>query len=78
MINPETSNIKIIDFGLSSLIPKENINLKSPMRLEGVLSYISPEQTGRINRSVDYRSDLYSLGVVFYELFTGRRPFLTK
>ncbi len=42
---------------------------------EGVLAYVSPEQTGRMNRMLDYRTDFYSLGVVFYELLTGQRPF---
>ena len=75
LIDPEAERIRIIDFGLSTLVPREEIALKNPERLEGTLSYISPEQTGRINRSVDYRSDLYSFGVVLYEMLTGERPF---
>ncbi len=70
--------LKIIDFGISSWIPKENVGLGNPERLEGTLAYISPEQTGRMNRSVDYRADFYSLGVTLYELLTGVLPFEEK
>jgi len=56
-------------------LPRENPTLKNPNQLEGTLAYISPEQTGRMNRSLDYRTDLYSLGVTFYELLTGQLPF---
>ncbi len=67
--------VKIIDFGISTELKREIsqcINLKT---LEGTIPYISPEQTGRMNRPVDSRSDLYSLGITFYELFTGTLPF---
>lgn len=66
---------KIIDFGLSSLLLKENLEVQSLQKLEGTLDYISPEQTGRMNRAIDYRSDFYSLGATFYELLTGRHLF---
>jgi len=72
---PRTKLLKIIDFGIASLLPRENPTLKNPEQLEGTLAYLSPEQTGRINRSMDYRTDLYSLGVTFYELLTGQLPF---
>ena len=75
VVNPETKQLKIIDFGIASRLPRENPTLKTPEQLEGTLAYISPEQTGRINRSLDYRTDLYSLGVTFYELLTGVVPF---
>ncbi|WP_414529044.1 AAA family ATPase [Nodularia chucula] len=75
LINPETKQIKLIDFSISSLLPKENSEIKSPHLLEGTLAYMSPEQTGRMNRGIDYRSDFYSLGVTFYELLTGKLPF---
>jgi predicted ATPase/serine phosphatase RsbU (regulator of sigma subunit)/tRNA A-37 threonylcarbamoyl transferase component Bud32 len=75
ILNPETGQIKIIDFGISTVLTRENPTLKNPNVLEGTLDYISPEQTGRMNRSLDYRSDFYSLGVTFYELLTGKLPF---
>jgi serine/threonine protein kinase len=56
-------------------LPRQHFALKKPEVLEGTLAYISPEQTGRMNRALDYRSDFYSLGVTFYQLFTGRLPF---
>jgi predicted ATPase/serine phosphatase RsbU (regulator of sigma subunit)/tRNA A-37 threonylcarbamoyl transferase component Bud32 len=77
VVNPETKELKIIDFGIASRLPRENLTLKSPEQLEGTLAYISPEQTGRINRSLDYRTDLYSLGATFYEMLTGQLPFTT-
>jgi PAS domain S-box-containing protein len=78
VFNPRTGEAKIIDFGLSTILPRENISSVNLNVLEGTLSYISPEQTGRINRAVDYRTDFYSLGVTFYELLTQRLPFEEK
>ncbi|HEY9834436.1 MAG TPA: AAA family ATPase [Stenomitos sp.] len=75
LINPETKQIKIIDFSISSLLPRENLVLQNPNGLEGTLAYMSPEQTGRMNRGIDYRTDFYSLGVTFYQLLTGQLPF---
>lgn len=75
--NKEMSVVKIIDFGISTELSQENISLQNPNLLEGTLAYISPEQTGRMNRTVDYRTDLYSLGVTFYEMLTGRLPFIS-
>src|SRR6185295_2221502 len=65
----------LIDFGLATELPRERQLPIQIDRLEGTLAYISPEQTGRTNRSVDRRSDLYSLGVTLYELCTGQLPF---
>ncbi|MEP6514983.1 AAA family ATPase [Microcoleus vaginatus] len=76
--NRETGQLKIIDFGISTQLTRENPVLKTPGVLEGTLAYISPEQTGRMNRSLDYRTDFYSLGVTFYELLTGKLPFETS
>lgn len=75
--NPKTKQVKIIDFGIATILPRENPNLSHPNILEGTLAYISPEQTGRMNRSIDYRTDFYSLGVTLYELLTHQLPFAT-
>ncbi|MEL7037960.1 MAG: serine/threonine-protein kinase, partial [Cyanobacteria bacterium J06592_8] len=77
LIHPETQQIQLIDFSISSLLPKEQQQLVNPNILEGTLAYISPEQSGRMNRGIDYRTDFYSLGVSFYELLTGELPFQT-
>ena len=77
LVNQESGTTKIIDFGISSRIDLRIEHQGNPETLEGTLAYISPEQTGRMNRAVDYRTDLYSLGAVFYELLTGRPPFLS-
>src|ERR687885_2940537 len=73
--NPQTKQLKIIDFGISTQLTRETPSLKNPNVLEGTLAYISPEQTGRMNRAIDYRTDFYSLGVTLYELLTGKLPF---
>ncbi len=78
LINPETKQIKLIDFSIASLLPRETQTLINPNGLEGTLAYISPEQTGRMNRGIDYRSDFYSLGVTLYELLAGKLPFESK
>ena len=75
LIQPETKQVKLIDFSIASLLPRETQQLKNPNILEGTLAYISPEQTGRMNRGIDYRTDFYSLGITFYELLTGKLPF---
>ena len=69
--------VKIIDFGIATRIDLKKPYLGNPERLEGNLGYISPEQTGRMNRVVDYRTDFYSLGIVLYEMLTGVRPFIS-
>ncbi|TVP48413.1 MAG: GAF domain-containing protein [Mongoliibacter sp.] len=68
--------VKIIDFGLASKLSLKQQHLGNPEHLDGTLEYISPEQTGRMNRVIDYRTDLYSLGVVLYEMLTGATPFV--
>ncbi|MEG4492013.1 AAA family ATPase [Microcoleus sp. D3_18_C4] len=75
IIHPKTKEVKLIDFSISSLLPRENQQIQNPNVLEGTLAYMSPEQTGRMNRGIDYRTDFYSLGVTFYELLTGQLPF---
>ena len=75
VINRATGQVQIIDFGISSQLSRETTVLQNPGHLEGTLAYLSPEQTGRMNRSVDYRTDFYSLGATFYEMLTGMPPF---
>jgi predicted ATPase/GAF domain-containing protein len=75
LIQPDSHQVWLTDLGLASQLPQETQELKSPGVLEGTLAYLSPEQTGRMNRGIDYRSDFYALGVTFYELLTGRLPF---
>jgi PAS domain S-box-containing protein len=76
--NPETKRLKIIDFGISTNFTDENPTIKNLGILEGTLAYMSPEQTGRMNRSLDYRTDLYSLGITLYKLLTQQLPFETN
>ncbi len=71
----ESAQVKIGDLGLASMLTRENPVIGRIEGLEGTLPYISPEQTGRMNRSLDYRTDLYSLGATLYELLVGRTPF---
>ena len=75
LIHPESKQIKIIDFSIASLLPKETQEIKNPNGLEGTLAYLAPEQTGRMNRGIDYRADFYALGVTLFELLTGQLPF---
>ncbi|WP_198343083.1 protein kinase domain-containing protein [Oleiphilus messinensis] len=75
IVSPETGHTQIADFGLASLLSREQPMLEIPEHIEGVLEYISPEQTGRMNRAVDYRSDFYTLGATFYYLLAGHVPF---
>ncbi|MGK5090796.1 AAA family ATPase [Deltaproteobacteria bacterium TL4] len=75
--DPESSQVRIIDFGISTALSREKPEIRNPNVLEGTLAYMSPEQTGRMNRAIDYRTDLYSLGVTFYEMLTRQLPFQT-
>ncbi|CAM2066816.1 AAA family ATPase [Sulfidibacter corallicola] len=75
--NPHNGVLKIIDFGISSQLAQEETELGGPTQLEGTLAYLSPEQTGRMNRAVDFRTDYYALGATFFELLTGRLVFET-
>ncbi|MEH1825119.1 MAG: AAA family ATPase [Nostoc sp.] len=77
LIDPDSGEVKLIDFSISSRLDKENPILSNPNLLEGTLAYMSPEQTGRMNRAIDFRTDFYSLGVTLYEMLTGTLPFHT-
>ncbi len=73
--NPDSGQLKLIDFGLSSALNREHPVLTTFNYLEGTLSYIAPEQTGRTSLSLDYRADYYSLGITYYHLLTGQLPY---
>src|SRR4051812_15989904 len=75
LMNPATGVVKLIDFSLSSELSREHAAALPCKDLEGTLPYLAPEQTGRMNREVDQRSDYYALGVTFFELLTGSLPF---
>ncbi|MCC6552383.1 MAG: AAA family ATPase [Polyangiaceae bacterium] len=75
LINTATGQVKLADFELASRLPREHKVFESPRLIEGSLPYLAPEQTGRMNRAIDSRADLYALGVTFHEMLTGRLPF---
>jgi len=75
LLNSDTGEFRLIDFGLASLLQRQKQEAINPGLLEGTLPYMSPEQTGRMNRGIDYRTDYYSLGVTFHEILTGAHPF---
>ncbi|WCL50455.1 SpoIIE family protein phosphatase [Leptospira sp. GIMC2001] len=75
LLNENDFKIQIIDFGISTEVSRNVQSLVPPKELEGSLLYISPEQSGRMNRILDYRTDLYSLGITIYEMLTGILPF---
>jgi serine/threonine protein kinase len=75
LVNGATGAVKFTGFGIASRLARERQAPEPPETIAGTLAYMAPEQTGRMNRSVDSRSDLYALGVTFYELLTGALPF---
>ncbi|MCP4701288.1 MAG: AAA family ATPase [Gammaproteobacteria bacterium] len=75
LVDLDRQALNIIDFGIASRLDTGILHISGPEALEGTPAYMSPEQTGRMERAVDHRSDLYSLGVIFYEMLTGSLPF---
>jgi serine/threonine protein kinase len=75
LVNSVTGQCWLMGFGIASRLPRERQTPEPPEVIAGTLAYMAPEQTGRMNRSIDSRSDLYSLGVTFYEMLTGALPF---
>jgi len=75
MIEPSTGKVRLMGFGIASRLPRERQSAVPPEFIAGTLAYMAPEQTGRMNRSIDSRSDLYALGVTLYEMLTGTLPF---
>ena len=75
LVDIESGGVWLTGFGIASRLPRERQNPEPPEVIAGTLAYMAPEQTGRMNRSIDSRSDLYSLGITFYEMLTGTLPF---
>jgi PAS domain S-box-containing protein len=75
LVNPATGHARLLGLGVASRLPRERQRPELPEFIAGTLAYMAPEQTGRMNRSIDSRSDLYSLGVTLYEMLTGTLPF---
>lgn len=76
--NPQTKQLNLIDFGIAEEIPARAVSVHAQSAIEGTLEYISPEQTGRMNRVVDYRTDFYSLGVTYYQMLLKKLPFVAS
>ena len=75
LVNCADGQVRLTGFGLASRLPRERQAPAPPEFIAGTLAYMAPEQTGRMNRSIDSRSDLYALGVVLYQMLTGALPF---
>ncbi|MFD2368812.1 AAA family ATPase [Brevibacillus sp. GCM10020057] len=76
LVRPGSLDVKLTNFGLATRLYQEYQSAMNPKEWQGNLRYISPEQTGRMNRTVDCRSDIYSFGITVYEMLTGKPPFL--
>src|SRR6201987_1514451 len=78
LVNRTTGEVRLTGFGIASSLPRERQAPAEPETIGGTLAYMAPEQTGRMNRSIDSRSDLYSLGVTLYQMLTGALPFIAS
>src|SRR6516225_7681047 len=78
LVSTATGQVWLTGFGIASRLPRERQSPEPPEFIAGTLAYMAPEQTGRMNRSIDSRSDLYSLGVTLYQMLTGRLPFMAS
>jgi serine/threonine protein kinase len=74
-VNCTDERVRLTGFGIASRLPRERQKPEPPELVAGTLAYMAPEQTGRINRSIDSRSDLYAFGVTLYQILTGSLPF---
>jgi serine/threonine protein kinase len=77
LVNTDRGEVRFTGFGIASRLPREQVIAEPPEAIAGNVAYMAPEQTGRLNRSIDSRSDLYALGVMLYEMLTGGLPFTT-
>lgn len=78
LVAPDRRQVWLLGFGIASRVPRSAQPLAEVSEISGTLAYMSPEQTGRMNRAIDARSDLYALGVTFYQLLTGVLPFVAS
>ncbi|HXJ44098.1 MAG TPA: AAA family ATPase, partial [Bryobacteraceae bacterium] len=78
LVDPAAGHVRLMGFGIASRLPRERQRPEPPEFIAGTLPYMAPEQTGRMNRSIDSRSDLYAFGVTLYEMLTGTLPFTTS
>jgi serine/threonine protein kinase len=76
ILNDATGEVRLTGFGITSRLSRERQAAKPPEALNGTLAYMAPQQTGRMNRSIDSRGDLYALGVTFYQMLSGALPFI--